>query len=131
MKTDKKTVLLIAETVILVVVLIFGCFLYLVDFKNTELLREASPDEKYMLVIWEVGEADFPFGDDHIKVTLYEVTPQQKFPFYTVSFTAAVANDGAPASYQVEWLEDGVQIALIGEEQPTAYYVLPFKTLND
>ncbi|MCH5276077.1 MAG: hypothetical protein J1E65_09560 [Lachnospiraceae bacterium] len=44
---------------------------------------------------------------------------------------ADVATDGGHAGYVVEWLEDGVQIALSGSEQPTAYYILPFKTLEE
>ena len=33
--------------------------------------------------------------------------------------------------YEIEWLDDGVQIILSGEEQPTAYYILPYKTLEE
>lgn len=42
-----------------------------------------------------------------------------------------VANDGARGEYEIEWLDDGVQIVLSGEEQPTAYYILPYKTLEE
>ena len=42
-----------------------------------------------------------------------------------------VANDGARGEYEIEWLDDGVQIILSGEEQPTAYYILPYKTLEE
>ena len=42
-----------------------------------------------------------------------------------------VANDGARGEYEIEWLDDGVQIILLGEEQPTAYYILPYKTLEE
>ena len=41
------------------------------------------------------------------------------------------ANDGARGEYEIEWLDDGVQIILSGEEQPTAYYILPYKTLEE
>ncbi len=46
---------------------------------------------------------------------------------YRNLFYADVANDGMQAGYQVEWLEEGVLIRLMGSEQPTAYYVLPYK----
>ena len=31
------------------------------------------------------------------------------------------------AGYEVEWMDDGVQIVLTGSEQPDAYYFLPFE----
>lgn len=98
---------------------------------ENELFRELSPDGNYTLVIMAVGEPGFSFGTDQLEVTLFEMIPESKSPskYYRVSFRATVANDGARAEYKVEWLDDGVQIALSGEEQPTAYYVLPFKKL--
>lgn len=92
-----------------------------------------SPDGNYTLLITEVKPPDFPFGSAHVEITLFEVIPEDERPhvFYRASFKADVANDGARAGYEVEWLEDGVQIALSGSEQPTAYYILPFKTLGE
>lgn len=100
---------------------------------ENELLRELSPDGIYALAIKELGAPDFPFGDDHLKITLFEVIPENERPrvYYKASFTADVASDGGHAGYKVKWLEDGVQIALSGSGQPTAYYILPFKTLDD
>ena len=97
-----------------------------------ELLRETSPDGDYTLLIKRTAAPDFPFGEDHLQVTLFEVIPENETPriYYRASFKADVANDGAPAAYQIEWLEEGVQIALIGSEQPTAYYILPFKKIE-
>lgn len=126
-------ILLAVESMVLVLAILIGHLLYVGEFKETELFREKSPDGGYGIRICEVGVPDFPFGSDHLKVTLYETIPdgEKLRAFYRASFTADVATDGAPAAYKVEWLEDGVQIALIGEEQPTAYYILPFKTLDD
>lgn len=100
---------------------------------ETEIFREASPDGNFVVYIEEIGAPDFPFGKAHLQVTLFEVIPEDESPgvYYRASFQADVANDGAPADYEIEWLDDGVQIALIGSEQPTAYYVLPFRTLDD
>lgn len=103
------------------------------ESEEKELLREFAPDGIYALTIRELGAPDFPFGDDHLKITLFEVIPEGERPRvqYSASFKADVASDGGRAGYEVEWLEDGVQIALSGSEQPTAYYILPFKTLED
>lgn len=100
------------------------------SYDEEELLRETSPDGGYTLLITRIAEPDFPFGDDHLEVTLFEVIPETIY-YYSATFRADVSNDGAPAAYQIEWLEDGVQVALIGSEQPTAYYILPFKKRNE
>lgn len=133
MKKRVLPILLAAESMVLVFAVLIGYLLYVGEFKETELSREKSPDGSYGILICEVGVPDFPFGRDHLKITLYETIPDGEplRAFYRASFTADVATDGASAAYKVEWLEDGVQIALIGEEQPTAYYMLPFKTLDD
>lgn len=59
--------------------------------------------------------------------------PEDERPglYYRASFKADVANDGERGEYEIEWLDDGVQIILSGEEQPTAYYILPYKTLEE
>ena len=156
MKKNILTVLLIIETVILLLVLLLTFLDRSKESKNSwdyyeallstgdyriqimlsdeeELFRDISPDGVYSLLITRIADPDFPFGDDHLKITLFEVIPQDEAPrvYYRASFMADVANDGAHAAFEVEWLEDSVQITLMGSEQPTAYYILPFKTLDD
>ena len=94
---------------------------------RTVLAREVSPDGRYCVLIEENGLPDWPFGCDHLSIALYENSDDHP---YSVRFDADVANDGCQADYEVQWQDDGVQIALMGKEQPTAYYVLPFKTLE-
>jgi len=127
MKQRILKILLLIETLIIASAVLWTCFTF-VNSKKTELLRETSPDGNYLLIIQELGTPDWPFGADHLIVSLYE---QNTEPRYRVSFQADVSNDGCMADYEIEWLEEGVQIVLIGSEQPTAYYVLPFKTLNE
>lgn len=127
MKSKVLKIAFCIETIIIVVFII--CFLFSVRAENTtELLRETSPNGDYVIVINEKGEPDWPFGADHIEVRLFENTGGDG---YRISFEAEVYNDGGRAGYKVEWLDDSVQIVLSGEEQPAAYYILPFKTMND
>ena len=127
MKSKVLKIAFCIETIIIVVFII--CFLFSVRAENTtELLREISPNGDYVIVINEKGEPDWPFGADHIEVRLFENTGGDG---YRISFEAEVHNDGGRAGYKVEWLDDSVQIVLSGEEQPAAYYILPFKTMND
>ncbi len=150
MKKNLATGLLVIETILLILILLFNArnktagtedseginsdrYRDMTVSDNTELLREASPAGDYTLLITRIAEPDFPFGEDHLQITLFEVIPEGEAPraYYRTSFQADVANDGAPAAYQIEWLEEGVQIALTGSEQPTAYYILPFKGIDE
>ena len=127
MKTKLLKALLIIETTMIAIPLFWLCF-SLITYKDKELFREISPNGDYVLYIEELGDPDWPFGADHLGVTLFENNKKQ---YYRVSFHADVSNDGAPAHFEVEWMEDGVQVILKGSEQPDAYYILPFRTLED
>lgn len=127
MKQKVLKILVCVETSI-IVLFVLWCAFSLKTSETKELLREISPNGDYVIVINEKGEPDWPFGADHIEVRLFENTSADR---YRVSFEASVSNDGARAGYEVEWSDGGVQIALSGEEQPTAYYFLPFKTLEN
>lgn len=125
MKEKILKIIFIIENFVLVIALLL-CLLLSYLNKNTELFREYSPNREYVLYITEIGTPAWPFGPDRVKITMYK----SEAPDQCVSFRADVRNDGAPAGYEVTWLDDGVQITLSGEEQPTSYYILPFKTLN-
>ncbi len=131
MKKCIMRIALFSETTILLVLLLIGSFHYVIEVKKTELLKEVSPDGNYTLLIQEIGEPDFPFGDDHIRVYLSEKRSKDDpyKPYYWAEFKADVPTDGTRAGYGVEWLEDGVQVTLRGE-MGEAYYLLPFKTLE-
>ena len=93
------------------------------DSKNkTQRLREISPDGNYILLIEEIGKPIFA-QIDHIKVTLYEYNNSHEHIIAT--FHAEISTGEGTAHCQIEWLEDGVQIMLIGSQ--THYYILPFK----
>jgi hypothetical protein len=127
MKSKILKILLCIETTILLLFAVYIAICAKTSGK-TELLREDSPDGNYVLIIERLGEPDWPFGSDHLRISLYEDADKGQ---YYVSFKANVASDGGYGNYEIEWLDEGVQIALSGEEQPTAYYILPFKTLDD
>jgi len=126
MKNRALKILLIIETSIIAIAVMYTCYIF-ISSKKTELYCETSPNGEFRLIISEIGTPDWPFGDDHLRVTIYGTDGN----LYMASFKADVANNGMQAGYEVEWLEDSVQIALIGSDQPTAYYILPFKTLED
>ncbi len=123
MKNKVIKTLLLFETLLIMLVVLYGCFSF-VKGKETELFRENSPNGDYVLCISEIGTPDWPFGKDHLYIMFYE---KDNVANYRISFFADVANNGVQAGYQVEWLDEGVLIVLKGSEQPDAYYILPFK----
>lgn len=121
MKDKVLKILVAIETFIIVLELLWmGFCLWIASNGNQELLRECSPDGKYVLYIKEVGTTDWLVGVECFEICLYQSADLGK----SVSFRADICNRGARAGYEITWLEDGVQIALIGKT--TSYYILPF-----
>uniref|UniRef100_UPI004057A15E hypothetical protein n=1 Tax=Agathobacter sp. TaxID=2021311 RepID=UPI004057A15E len=44
----------------------------------------------------EIGSPDFPFGNSHLEITLFEMIPEDEGPgrYYRASFKVDIANDG-------------------------------------
>ncbi len=104
-------ILIILATVVLLLGLMFE---YTFSWKLTDVGTETSPNGRYRLLFQAVGEADFPFGNSHAKVTLYDGNKKIH------SFREDIADDGAsfrPDNYCVEWRSDSVVITFIGSEQ--------------
>ena len=128
MKTRFLKFLLIIQFVVIVLILMWIFFEVKGGNTKTELLRVISPNGDYELLIEKLGKPTFfLFPIDRIRVYLYENTNNQER--YVVTFRVDVRTEGGTADYNIEWLEDGVQIILSGVEYH--YYILPFKTLED
>ena len=84
------TVLLITETVILLITLVFGYFLFKTKKEETEVYRQSSEDGSQMVVIYEVGEPDWPFGNAHYRV------------YGPSNFSVDVSDDGGSGGFTVE-----------------------------
>ncbi len=101
--------------VLVTVVLSLGLMAkYTFSWKLTDVGTETSPDGRYRLLFQAVGEADFPFGSSHAKVTLYNDNKKIQ------SFREDIADDGASFrsdNYCVEWMPYGVVITFMGSEQ--------------
>lgn len=109
-----------SAAVILAILLVFALalllwFKYMVSWRLTDVGSETSPDGRYRLRFQAVGEADFPFGPSHAKVTLYDGREKLQ------SFREDISDDGGafrPENYSVEWMPYGVVITFSGSEQP-------------
>ena len=131
MKAKTLKTLLIIETTVIVLILMWVFYEVARSNNKTELLREVSPDGKYVLLIQELGKPSPVFSGsfytiDRIKVVLFENNNKEH---YSAMFNADIPTDFVSVQYEIGWLEDGVQIVLSGFE--TQRYILPFKTLED
>lgn len=115
MKKKILTALLIIETVLLLVILTFGLLYFNASKAKTEVYRQSSEDGSQNVVIYEVGEPDWPFGNAHYKV------------YGPSNFSVDVSDDGGSGGFTVEWKETSVVITFRGSEQKDAVYELPFR----
>ena len=104
MKKKILAALLIIETVLLLVILTLGLLCFNTRKAETEVYRQSSEDGSQNVVIYEVGEPDWPFGNAHY-----------------------VSDDGGSGGFTVEWRETSVVITFRGSEQEDAVYELPFR----
>lgn len=112
------------ESILLVLAILFSIVLSGNDGSSaqTELAQESDPTGRYTVTVWQIGEPEWSFGPDRLKVRLSDVENKGR----DVSFEADVWSDGAYGTYEIEWLENGVKITLDGSEQSPAKYILPF-----
>ncbi|MCM1056087.1 MAG: hypothetical protein NC517_00545 [Firmicutes bacterium] len=123
--------ILIFEFAVIVALLVWIIYQLATCNNKKELLREISPDGNYVLLIQEIGKPSIVFSGsfhviDSIKVMLCE---NDCYYHYGASFRVDIYTRNGSYEYEIEWMEDGVQIVLSGYE--SEYYILPFKTLED
>lgn len=133
----KKTVTLIVVSILLgVETLAVGLFagVYMLflrpDNEITERHREISPDGTYTLVISQIGDPDWPYGQCRLSVSLTGGTMGED-TYVSTGFRTTIADDGSTGWFEVEWMPEGVQITLSGSEQADAVYILPFPSPSE
>ncbi|MBO6137406.1 MAG: hypothetical protein J6O71_02225 [Lachnospiraceae bacterium] len=118
-----KGILIICAVFFVFVALLLLMFLYVTKWRLTEVGREASPDGRYELLFQAKGEADWPFGNSHARVTLSEGKE------IITRFDVHIADDGASfrqSNYSVEWYPAGAVVTFTGSEQADEVYELLF-----
>lgn len=115
MRKNILVVLLIIETLVLLVVFGMEIFIFQNNRKLREVYRGSSEDGCQSIIIYEIGEPDWPFGNAHYKV------------FGPSDFYVDVADDGGYGWYRVEWKMNSVVVTFGGSEQGNSVYELPFK----
>lgn len=109
-----KYVVIIACILVMVVLLPLGYVRYKTRYEAEQISVSTSPDGDYELVIYSVGDPDFPFGAAHGRLVL---NGKEK----TVAYRSfEVANDGArfyDGDLETTWYIDRVEVVVSGSEQ--------------
>ena len=111
MKTIGKIFRIIAFAV-LVLVIVFGFLIYRTTYRKTEIT--VSDNQPYRLIIYQLGETDFPFGGSHCLLVLNKDGKKiDELDLY-------LRNDGKMPdddNFTVQWHDDRIEVVAHGEEQ--------------
>ena len=120
------TIISIIGIIIILAIIAFATwFVYVSEFEKTELCRYISPDEEYNVIVYEIGDASWPFGP--VKAQLKVVDQWGK----TVAEREFwVYNDGGNLDLgnitSIVWLDSRVEITFRHfDGMPTTTYWLP------
>ena len=118
-----KGVFAIGLVFLVLFLILFAGLKYRTDYAKTEIMTASSYDGQYRLVIYMVGEPDWPFGETHCRFDLFNENKRiTKCPF-------SIRNDGAKAheeNFNIIWSTDSVSISVSGEEQEERVYRLNY-----
>jgi len=119
----KKLVLASLGLIAGLIIILICSFTYTTRYKLTEVTTSNSPDDKKTLVVYMVGEPDWPFGATHCRFDLYVNNSKiVKKPF-------TLLDDGSTAGYdnfKISWNEEYVDLWVFGSEQEDEVYRILF-----
>lgn len=96
---------------------------YLTAFKKTEIITSVSEDGRWKLIVYMIGEPEWPFGSTHCQFDLFHDSKR------LIKHSFSIRDDGAVArerNFKVIWNMDHVTIIVSGSEQKDELYVLNF-----
>ncbi len=123
-------VIIISISVMFFACLLFGAWAlgrqwgrleYQTQGRKIPVLVQTSPSHFFELVIYQIGDPEFPFGCTHCRYELYSARKLVN------GLNFSVANDGRVVhenNFNVEWEPNAVVIRVSGEEQQDIYYRL-------
>ena len=95
-------------------IVLIAAFTYKTKYCKTEVTKSMSPDGRHTLIIFMIGEPDWPFGPTHCRYDFYEGTMIKE------KYSDTVFNDGKNAcdgDFEIYWQEECVNLVVHGEEQ--------------
>lgn len=111
----KKILFGIFITFIAIIIILIARFVYITEFRITDVAEFVNENNKYKIIFQAVGEPEWPFGRTKVKVTLVNAKNRK-----IKSFEEYISDDGATAreeNIEVNWNTDYVEVILRGGEQ--------------
>lgn len=124
MKKHRSNGCLIAVLAFLLLIgILFAGITYRTSYAKTEIVTSTSHDGRYTLIVYMIGEPEWPFGSTHCRFDLQDGSDSIiKYPF-------SIQDDGATAhsdNFSIVWYIDHVTITVSGSEQNDREYILNF-----
>ncbi|MBO7703680.1 MAG: hypothetical protein J6S26_04465 [Solobacterium sp.] len=119
--TMKKRIITVITAILLILFLCAGWFVYQTEYRKTEVLRSGQGD--HTLIIYMIGEPEFPFGNTKCHAVLNENG------IVIRETDIILKNDGVRAeaeNFRIEWGEENVTITASASEMDPEDYVLAF-----
>lgn len=123
MKKIIKFILGFVAVTSIIIAALWGSFVYVSDYKITEVDTSVSPDGSHELVLQAVGEADFPFGSASGRLILYEGKSRISKTDFELWDDGGCIRDSI---WEVTWHENYVEVILSGDEQFDEQIILYF-----
>ena len=126
----KKTlkIVIISVLALIIVAIVVNCVrsYYISNVKMTEIDKSVSPDGKYSVTLFQVGEPEFPFGATHGAVVLSEILDGGTEKIISKT-NITIHDDGSilfPSRWDVSWEDDGAHVTLFGSEQEDEHIII-------
>lgn len=115
--------IILGFVVFIIIVVLWGSFVYVSDYKITNVDTSVSPDETYELVLQAVGEAEFTFGSASGRLVLYEGKRRISKADFELFDDGGCIRSGI---WEVTWHEDYVEVIISGMNSSTSrlFYIL-------
>ena len=128
MKRIVSSALIALGIFLILLLLLIGGFKYRTEYAKTEVGTYYSDDQDYKLLIYQIGEPQFPFGPGKCRFVLSKDDKR-------INRTdILLLNDGKwphPENFNVSWASDHVSIVAKGEEQEEVTYILYYDGSRD
>lgn len=132
-KTTILTIIIIIETIVLLISLVYSTFLFAYTDAETEWFKETSPDGQFVVSCYKIGTPLF-FSQQDLKLCFHEAKSGKVENINDLWFETYIANDGQTlhdVNYSIEWLEDSVKIILKGDESQSVFVIPYYRYLEE
>ncbi len=124
MKQGIKILFRILVGIVFFGILFAGMLFYEMNYAIGEVTSSESEDQRYRLVIYMIGEPDWPFGMTHCRFDFIDGRKR------IIQYQFDIADDGrmpGESNFEIQWNEEDVLLKVSGDEQADTYYLISFE----